>query len=211
MTTRVEQCPANLLVAWPMGAGGCATFGASRHATKGAKSLGRPANDGRENDLASDKEHSFARPGPTVVGVQRKRRPIPSLNPAYLHPLAAALAAVAFTFTLSGAGKKSVRVEKILFAEQDLGDDISPAKNSCRWGPACCEQTKAADGGITLGKRRIMGTRDEENRAVSRARSRPRALALALADLSGDGRPAVLTAAMRGVLVALNPRPSPQP
>ena len=84
------------------------------------------------------------------------------MNPAYLHPFAAALAAVAFTFTLPGAGKKSVRVEKILFAEQDLGDDISPAKNSCRCGPACCEQTKAADGGITLAERRSMGTRDEK-------------------------------------------------
>lgn len=162
VTTRVEQCSANLLVAWPMRAGRLGTSGGSRHATKGAKSLGRPANDGRENDLASDKEHSFARPGLTVVGVHRKRRPIPSLNPAHLHPLAAALAAAALTFTLSGAGQKSVRVEKILLAEQDLGDGMSPAKNSCGWGPACSEQTKAADGGITLGERRIMGTRHEE-------------------------------------------------
>ena len=210
VTTRVEQCSANLLVAWPMRAGRLGTPGGSRHATKGAKSLGRPANDGRENDWASDKEHSFARPGLTVVGVHRKRRPIPSLNPAYLHPLAAALAAAAFTFTLSGAGKKSVRVEKILLAEQDLGDGMSPAKNSCGWGPACSEQTKAADGGITLGERRIMGTRHQEKPCVV-ACSQPRAHALTLADLSGDGPPAVLTAAMRGVLVALNPRRSPQP
>jgi len=120
------------------------------------------------------------------------------------------LAAAAFTFTLSGAGKKSVRVEKILFAEQDLGDDISPAKNSCGWGPACSEQTKPADGGITLGERRIMGTRHQEKPCVV-ACSQPRPRALTLADLSGDGPPAVLTAAMRGVLVTLNPRRSPQP
>ena len=193
-----------------MRAGRLGTPGGSRHATKGAKSLGRPANDGRENDLASDKEHSFARPGLTVVGVHRKRRPIPSLNPAYLHPLAAALAAAAFTFTLSGAGKKSVRVEKIVFTEQDLGDDISPAKNSCGWGPAYCEQTKAAAVGITLAERRSMGTRDEK-KPCGVACSQPHAHALALADLSGDGPPAVLTAAMRGVLVTLNPRRSPQP
>ena len=136
------------------------------------------------------------------------------MNPAYLHPFAAALAAVAFTFTLPGAGKKSVRVETILFAEQDLGDDISPAKNSCRCGPACCEQTKAADGGITLAERRSMGTRDEKKPcgvACSQPPAPAHALALAVADLSGDGQPAVLTAAMRGVLVALNPRRSPQP
>jgi len=193
-----------------MRAGRLGTSGGSRHATKGAKSLGRPANDGRENDLASDKEHSFARPGLTVVGVHRKRRPIPSLNPAYLHPLAAALAAAAFTFTLSGAGKKSVRVEKILLAEQDLGDGMSPAKNSCGWGPAYCEQTKAAAVGITLAERRSMGTRDEK-KPCGVACSQPHAHALALADLSGDGPPAVLTAAMRGVLVTLNPRRSPQP
>jgi len=132
------------------------------------------------------------------------------MTPAYLHPFAAALAAVAFTFTLAGAGKKSVRVEKIVFTEQDLGDDISPAKNSCGWGPASCEQTKTADGGITLAEGRSMGTRDEK-KPCGVACSQPHAHALALADLSGDGPPAVLTAAMRGVLVALNPRPSPQP
>ena len=195
-----------------MRAGRLGTSGGSRHATKGAKSLGRPANDGRENDWASDKGHSFARPGLTVVGDHRKRRPIPSLNPAHLHPLAAALAAAAFTFTLSGAGKKSVRVEKILFAEQDLGDDISPAQNCCGWGPAFSEQTKAAAVGITLGERRIMGTRHQEKPCgVACSQPPAHALALALADLSGDGPPAVRTAAMRGVLVALNPRCSPQP
>ena len=72
------------------------------------------------------------------------------------------MAAVAFTFTLSGAGKKSVRVEKILFAEQDLGDDISPAKKSSGWGLAWFEQMKAAAGGIPFAERRSMGTRDEK-------------------------------------------------
>ncbi len=193
-----------------MRAGRLGTSGGSRHATKGAKSLGRPANDGRENDLASDKEHSFARPGLTVVGVHRKRRPIPSLNPAHLHPLAAAWAAAALTFTLSGAGKKSVRVEKILLAEQDLGDGMSPAKNSCGWGPACCEQTKVAAVGITLAERRSMGTRDEK-KPCGVACSQPHAHALALADLNGDGTSDVLTAAKLGAFVFLNRRHSPQP
>ena len=84
------------------------------------------------------------------------------MNPAHLHLVAAALAAVAFTFTLADAAKKSVRFGKIVLTEQDLGDDIITAKNSSGWGPACCEQTKAADGGITLAERRSMGTRDEK-------------------------------------------------
>ena len=134
------------------------------------------------------------------------------MTPAYLYPFAAALAAVAFTFTLADAAKKSVRFGKIVLTEQDLGDDISPAKNSCRCGPACCEQTKAADGGITLAERRSMGTRDEKKPCgVACSQPPAPAHALALADLSGDGPPAVLTAAMLGVLVALNPRRSPQP
>lgn len=136
------------------------------------------------------------------------------MNPAHLHLVAAALAAVAFTFTLADAAKKSVRFGKIVLTEQDLGDDIITAKNSSGWGPACCEQTKAADGGITLAERRSMGTRDEKKPcgvACSQPPAPAPALALALADLSGDGPPAVLTAAMRGVLVALNPRRSPQP
>ena len=132
------------------------------------------------------------------------------MNPAHLHLVAAALAAVAFTFTLADAAKKSVRFGKIVLTEQDLGDDIITAKNSSGWGLAWFEQMKAAAGGIPFS----MGTRDEKKPcgvACSQPPAPAHALALALADLSGDGPPAVLTAAMRGVLVALNPRRSPQP
>ena len=132
------------------------------------------------------------------------------MTPAYLHPFAAALAAVAFTFTLADAAKKSVRFGKIVLTEQDLGDDIITAKNSSGWGLAWFEQMKAAAGGIPFAERRSGGTRDEA-KPFGVACSQPPAHALALADLSGDGSPAVLTAAMRGVLVALNPRRSPQP
>ena len=130
------------------------------------------------------------------------------MNPAHLHPFAAALAAVAFTFTLADAAKKSVRFGKIVLTEQDLGDDIITAKNSSGWGLAWFEQMKAAAGGIPFAERRSGGTRDEA-KPFGVACSQPPAHALA--DLSGDGSPAVLTAAMRGVLVALNPRRSPQP
>ncbi len=77
------------------------------------------------------------------------------MNPAHLHPLAAALAATAFTFTLAGAAKKSVRFQEIVLTEQDLGDDIITAQNSPGWGLAWFEQTKAADGGITFAARHI--------------------------------------------------------
>ena len=136
------------------------------------------------------------------------------MNPAHLHLVAAALAAVAFTFTLADAAKKSVRFGKIVLTEQDLGDDIITAKNSSGWGLAWFEQMKAAAGGIPFAERRSGGTRDEAKPfgvACSQPPAPAHALALALADLSGDGPPAVLTAAMRGVLVALNPRRSPQP
>lgn len=136
------------------------------------------------------------------------------MNPAHLHLVAAALAAVAFTFTLADAAKKSVRFGKIVLTEQDLGDDIITAKNSSGWGLAWFEQMKATAGGIPFAERRSMGTRDEKKPcgvACSQPPAPAPALALALADLSGDGPPAVLTAAMRGVLVALNPRRSPQP
>ena len=132
------------------------------------------------------------------------------MNPAHLHLVAAALAAVASTFTLADAAKKSVRCGKIVLTEQDLGDDIITDKNSSGWGLAWFEQMKAAAGGIPFAERRSMGTRDEK-KPCGVACSPPHAYALTLADLSGDGPPAVLTAAMRGVLVALNPRRSPQP
>ena len=132
------------------------------------------------------------------------------MNPAHLHLVAAALAAVAFTFTLADAAKKSVRFGKIVLTEQDLGDDIITAKNSSGWGPACCEQTKAADGGITLAERRSMGTRDEK-KPCGVACSQPHAHALALADLNGDGTSDVLTAAKLGAFVFLNRRHSPKP
>jgi hypothetical protein len=47
------------------------------------------------------------------------------MNPAHLHPLAAAFAAVALTFTLSAADEQSVRFEKIVLTDQYLCDGIS--------------------------------------------------------------------------------------
>lgn len=101
------------------------------------------------------------------------------MNPAHLHPLAAALAATAFTFTLAGAAKKSVRFQEIVLTEQDLGDDIITAQNSPGWGLAWFEQTKAADGGITFAARHIKrhmkgAARRGGGHSVSRSRSRTR-------------------------------------
>ena len=154
----------------------------------------------------------FRPPPPRSSPFTENDAPRSLMTPAYLHPFAAALAAVAFTFTLAGAGKKSVRVEKIVFTEQDLGDDISPAKNSCGWGPASCEQTKTADGGITLAEGRSMGTRNEEKPfGVAFSQPHAHAHALALSDLNGDGTSDVLTAAKLGAFVFLNRRHSPKP
>ena len=122
------------------------------------------------------------------------------MNPAHLHPLAAALAATAFTFTLAGAAKKSVRFQEIVLTEQDLGDDIITAQNSPGWGLAWFEQTKAADGGIPFAERHIVGTRDEEKR-FGVACSQPHALTLA--DRNGDAAPDAITASKRGAFVAL--------
>lgn len=130
------------------------------------------------------------------------------MNPAHLHPLAAALAATAFTFTLAGAAKKSVRFQEIVLTEPDLGDAIIADKNSPGWSLAWFEQMKAADGGIPFAERHILGTRDEEKR-FGVACSRPPALTLA--DRNGDAAPDAITASKLRVFVALNRRHSAKP